>query len=107
MRIALIGRRFDPAGGGTERDLIVTARLLAAAGHTVTIYAAEIRGETADCAVQLIRAPGVGRSMRLMSFAARAAPAARRDGAELVLSFARVVGADILRSGGSAHSSYV
>jgi len=107
MRIALIGRRFDPAGGGTERDLIVTARLLAAAGHEVTIYAAELRGAIADCAVRRIRAPGVGRTMRLLSFAARAAPAARRDDAGLVLSFARIVGADILRSGGSAHASYV
>ena len=25
MRIALLTRRFDSAGGGTERDLIVTA----------------------------------------------------------------------------------
>src|SRR6516164_5425535 len=106
MRIALIGRRFDPAGGGTERDLIVTARLLSAAGHDVTIYAGEIRGKVADCVVRLVRAPGIGRTMRLLSFAARATPAARRDGADLVLSFARVVGADILRSGGSAHSSY-
>ena len=32
--------------------------------------------------------------------------AARLDGAEVVLSFARVIGADILRSGGGAHASY-
>jgi UDP-glucose:(heptosyl)LPS alpha-1,3-glucosyltransferase len=32
---------------------------------------------------------------------------ARRDGAELVMSFARVVNADILRAGGAAHVSYV
>ena len=34
MRIALITRRFDPAGGGTERDLTITARLLSRAGHS-------------------------------------------------------------------------
>ena len=44
MRVALIARRFDPAGGGTERDLIVTAQCLAAAGHDLTIYTAEARG---------------------------------------------------------------
>ena len=44
MRIALIARRFDPAGGGTERDLIVTAQCLADAGHDITVYTAEARG---------------------------------------------------------------
>jgi len=107
MRIALIGRRFDPSGGGTERDLIITARLLSAAGHVVTIYASEVRGAATDFAVRRIRSPGIGRTLRLLSFAARAAPTARRDDAGLVLSFARIVGADILRSGGSAHASYV
>jgi hypothetical protein len=38
MRVALIARRFDPAGGGTERDLIVTAQCLVEAGHEVTVY---------------------------------------------------------------------
>jgi UDP-glucose:(heptosyl)LPS alpha-1,3-glucosyltransferase len=42
-----------------------------------------------------------------MRFAWEAPAQARRDGAELVLSFARTVGADILRSGGGAHSAYL
>jgi UDP-glucose:(heptosyl)LPS alpha-1,3-glucosyltransferase len=42
-----------------------------------------------------------------MRFAWMAPAQARRDGAELVLSFARAVGADILRSGGGAHSAYL
>jgi UDP-glucose:(heptosyl)LPS alpha-1,3-glucosyltransferase len=107
MRIALVGRRFDPAGGGTERDLIVTARLLTAASHIVTIYAAESRGTETDLPVRRIRAPGISRTLRLLSFAARAGTVARRDDADLVLSFARIAQADILRSGGSAHSSFV
>jgi UDP-glucose:(heptosyl)LPS alpha-1,3-glucosyltransferase len=45
--------------------------------------------------------------MKLLSFAARAADSARRGGSDLVLSFARVLDADLLRSGGSAHASYV
>src|SRR5260221_14371091 len=104
MRIALVGRRFDPAGGGTERDLIVTAQLLAAAGHDVRIYAAEIRGMSAGLDVRPIPNPGVGRALKLMRFAARAAGIARADGTDLVLSFARIFRADILRSGGSAHA---
>ncbi|HLW72076.1 MAG TPA: glycosyltransferase family 4 protein [Candidatus Binataceae bacterium] len=107
MRIALIARRFDPAGGGTERDLIATARALRTAGYDVTIYAAEIRGQTSEFAVRQVRSLGIGRTLRLLSFAARAAAEARRDGASLVFSFARIANADILRSGGSAHSIYI
>jgi UDP-glucose:(heptosyl)LPS alpha-1,3-glucosyltransferase len=107
MRIALITRRFDPRGGGTERDLTVTAEALRQAGHEVRIYAAEIRDQPHDLPAQLIRTYGAGRAMKLLSFALRAAPVARRDRAELVLSFARICEADILRSGGSAHASYI
>ena len=39
MRISLLTRRFDPHGGGTERDLIVTRNAFATAGHEVTIFA--------------------------------------------------------------------
>jgi UDP-glucose:(heptosyl)LPS alpha-1,3-glucosyltransferase len=107
MRIALIGRRFDPTGGGTERDLIVTGDGLAAAGHAVTYYTAEIRGQVCNPTVHRVPVTGIGRTLRLLTFATRAARIARNDGAEIVLSFARTLGADILRSGGSAHSSYV
>jgi UDP-glucose:(heptosyl)LPS alpha-1,3-glucosyltransferase len=107
MRIGLIARRFDPAGGGTERDLIVTARILAEAGHEVGVFAAEIRGEFAGLRVIPVATPGLGRTFQLLTFATRAADMARRGGAEIVLSFARILDADILRSGGSAHRSYV
>ncbi|HEV2171752.1 MAG TPA: hypothetical protein VGR40_12430, partial [Candidatus Binatus sp.] len=108
MRIALLTRRFDSVGGGTERDLIVTAKCLRAAGHEISIFADEIRGATGDWNVRRVGAgPRLGRTLSLMRFALTAAPAARRSGAELVLSFARCVGADVMRSGGGAHASYV
>ncbi len=107
MRIALITRRFDPAGGGTERDLAITARILAQAGRRVTIYANEIRATTAEWPLRRVAAPRLGRALALLWFACAAGAAARRDGADIVLSFARIVDADILRSGGGAHSSYV
>ncbi|MFZ0678727.1 glycosyltransferase family 4 protein [Candidatus Binatus sp.] len=108
MRIALLTRRFDSAGGGTERDLIVTAECLRAAGHQVTIFADEIRGATGDWDVRRVGAgPRLGRTLSLLRFGWTAAPAARRTGADLVLSFARCVGADVMRSGGGAHASYV
>jgi len=107
MRIALIARRFDPAGGGTERDLIVTAQCLAEAGHDITVYTAEARGPANRWRVIQIGSRWPRGPLRLMRFAWEAPAQARRDGAELVLSFARAVGADILRSGGGAHSAYL
>jgi UDP-glucose:(heptosyl)LPS alpha-1,3-glucosyltransferase len=108
MRIALLTRRFDDAGGGTERDLIVTAHCLRAAGHQVTIFAGEIRGATGDWDVRRVgTGPSLGRALSLLRFAWTAAPAARRAGSDLVLSFARCVGADVMRSGGGAHTSYL
>ena len=103
MRIALLTRRFDSAGGGTERDLIVTAQGLREAGHQVTIFADEIRGETGGWEVRRVGAgPRLGRALSLLRFAWTAAPAARRAGTDMVLSFARCVGADVIRSGGGA-----
>jgi UDP-glucose:(heptosyl)LPS alpha-1,3-glucosyltransferase len=107
MRIGLITRRFDPNGGGTERDLLMTARILDAAGHSLTIYAAEVRAPSSEFSVCCVSTPPLGRALRLVAFSAKAADTARRDGADIVLSFARVANADILRSGGGAHSSYV
>ena len=107
MRIALVTRRFDPAGGGTERDLTITARFLSQAGHRVTIYAAEVRATSDEWPLRQISAPRLGRALRLLWFARAAGATARREGADLVLSFARIVDADILRSGGGAHSSYL
>jgi UDP-glucose:(heptosyl)LPS alpha-1,3-glucosyltransferase len=108
MRIALLTRRFDSAGGGTERDLIVTANCLRAAGHQVTIFADEIRGATGTFNVRRVGGRlRLGRALSLIRFAWTAAPAARRAGADLVLSFARCVGADVMRSGGGAHASYL
>jgi UDP-glucose:(heptosyl)LPS alpha-1,3-glucosyltransferase len=107
MRIAPISRRFDAAGGGTERDLLLTARILGAAGHQVTIYADEVRSGSDGIAVRHVAALPFGRALRLISFALRVARIARREGAELVVSFARVLNADVVRAGGGAHSSYV
>jgi UDP-glucose:(heptosyl)LPS alpha-1,3-glucosyltransferase len=108
MRIALLTRRFDSTGGGTERDLVVTAKCLRAAGHQVTIFADEVRGATGDWEVRRVGArPRLGRALSILRFASVAAPAARRQGADLVLSFARCVGADVIRSGGGAHASYI
>jgi UDP-glucose:(heptosyl)LPS alpha-1,3-glucosyltransferase len=107
MRIALLTRRFDPAGGGTERDLMVTAECLRRAGHELTIYAGEVRGPASDLIVREIGGARLPRALALARFGFGAPGAARRAGADLVLSFARVADADVMRSGGGAHISYL
>ncbi|HTW87765.1 MAG TPA: glycosyltransferase family 4 protein [Candidatus Binataceae bacterium] len=107
MRIALITRRFDPAGGGTERDLMVTAQYLRDAGYEVVIYADEVRAETSSWTVHNVPNRVPGRALRIWRFAQTAPAQARREGADLVVSFARTIGADVMRSGGGAHVSYV
>jgi UDP-glucose:(heptosyl)LPS alpha-1,3-glucosyltransferase len=107
MRVALITRRFDPSGGGTERDLTVTAQYLREAGYQVVIYADEVRAEASSWAVHAVPTHAPGRALRLWRFANAASAQARRDGADLVVSFARAIGADVMRSGGGAHISYV
>ena len=106
MRIALLTRRFDPTGGGTERDLMVTADCLRRGGYDVATYADDIRGGPQPGVYRVGRAP-LPRTLAFLRFAFAAAPMARRFGAHLVLSFARVANADVLRSGGSAHLSYL
>jgi UDP-glucose:(heptosyl)LPS alpha-1,3-glucosyltransferase len=107
MRIALISRRFDAAGGGTERDLLITAQLLAGAGHQVTIYAAEVRRQYPGINVRSIVIPPFSRALGLLFFGLTAAAFARKEGTDLVVSFARAINADIVRSGGGAHQSYM
>jgi UDP-glucose:(heptosyl)LPS alpha-1,3-glucosyltransferase len=107
MRIALIARRFDPSGGGTERDLIVTAQYLREAGHELIIYADEVRAAAPSWTVRAVSTRARGRALRVWRFASAAPAQARREGAELVVSFARAIGADVMRSGGGAHISYV
>jgi UDP-glucose:(heptosyl)LPS alpha-1,3-glucosyltransferase len=107
MRISLITRRFDPHGGGTERDLIITAECLRSAGHEVAIFAGELRGASEDLRVRQVGGIALGRTAGLLSFAYGAPAAARRGGADLIISFARTIGTDVMRSGGSAHVSYL
>jgi UDP-glucose:(heptosyl)LPS alpha-1,3-glucosyltransferase len=107
MRIALLARRFDPKGGGTERDLILTAECLRRGGHQVAVYADQIRAETTALTVHRVGTVPLPRTLAFIRFAVAAAPLARRHGTDLVLSFARVTSADVLRSGGSAHVSYL
>jgi UDP-glucose:(heptosyl)LPS alpha-1,3-glucosyltransferase len=109
MRIGLLARRFDPAGGGTERDLIAAAEFLAASGHQLHIYAAR-RTSAHWRGIEVSRLPVAtlgSRTLQVLGFGLLAARAARAGGAELTLSFGRAIGADVIRCEGGAHRSYL
>jgi len=107
VHVALLTRRYDRSGGGTERDLVITADCLERAGHRVTIFAAEVRGDRDQKKLRFVKTPPIGRALKLWRFAHLAPGMARREGADLIVSFARTIGADVMRSGGGAHASYV
>jgi UDP-glucose:(heptosyl)LPS alpha-1,3-glucosyltransferase len=107
VHVGLLTRRFDRSGGGTERDLVITADWLERAGHRVTIFAAEVRGDRDQKNVRVVMMPPIGRALKLWRFAHLGPAMARREGADVVVSFARTIGADVMRSGGGAHASYL
>ncbi|HZY60699.1 MAG TPA: glycosyltransferase family 4 protein [Candidatus Binataceae bacterium] len=108
MRIALLVRRFDPSGGGTERDMASAADCLSGAGHEVRIYAA--RGHSLSWHGKPVhRLPFLAfpRSLQVMGFGLLAARIARRAGADLTISFGRTADSDLIRCEGGAHISYL
>jgi len=108
MRIGMLVRRFDPAGGGTERDFASSARCLSRVGHEVRIYAARAHAESwQDMTVRRLPVPVFPRSLQVLGFGLLADRFARRDGAELTISFGRTVDSDLIRCEGGAHAAYL
>jgi UDP-glucose:(heptosyl)LPS alpha-1,3-glucosyltransferase len=108
MRIAMLVRRFDPAGGGTERDFAAAARGLADGGHEVRIYAARTRVRAwRGMAVRALPVAWFPRSLEVAGFGLLAARFARRERAELTISFGRTIDSDLIRCEGGAHAAYL
>ena len=107
MNLAFLTKRYDTLGG-TERDLYELTRRLAARGHEIHIYCCEQRREP-EGGVQLhdVPVPGVGRVAALWGLARRGPRMAAEAGHDLVIAYARVLEQDIIRCGGSTHTSYL
>jgi UDP-glucose:(heptosyl)LPS alpha-1,3-glucosyltransferase len=107
MNLAFISKRWDSMGG-TERDLYELARRLAARGHAVHVYCLRVRQPPVD-GVHLHRLPihGPGRLAHAWSLAAGGPAAAFRGGHDLVIAYARVLRADVIRCGGGTHRRYL
>ena len=108
MRVALIARRFDPAG---RWDRARPHRHCAMSCRSRTRHNRLYLGGARHVAAvrPWFRSARDGRIRALANDALcmGGAGAGTARGRGLVLSFARAVGADILRSGGGAHSAYL
>jgi UDP-glucose:(heptosyl)LPS alpha-1,3-glucosyltransferase len=77
------------------------------AGHQITIFANEVRASSDEFKVNRLLANTPSRAFDLLRFAYLGPALVRRTGVDLIVSFARAVNCDVLRSGGGVHSTYV
>lgn len=108
MRLAFVYRRLAREGG-TEGDLYRTSEALAARGHDVHLFCADLRTPPPVAVsvhpVPLLRA---GRLARLLSFAWAAPRAVARAGSwDVVVGFGRTPNQDLARCGGGTHREYL
>jgi UDP-glucose:(heptosyl)LPS alpha-1,3-glucosyltransferase len=100
MKIALAHKRFE-LRGGTERVLYRTAEGLRDRGHEVHLFCHQFPVPP-PLGVWAHKVPGVSRprSLRALTFALSAPKAIAKHGCDVVLSFDRILGQDLFRSGG-------
>ncbi len=110
MKIALIRQRVT-AIGGAETTLGYLVRGLAAAGHDVTVYGTEGRGQA-----QAALPPGVnyvpvpvwgGKTLRLLSFAFNCRRLFHPAGDRVAFSLERVPGCQVYRAGDGCHREWL
>ena len=108
MRVAIVFKRFADTGG-SERQVALLARQLAARGDDVHVFCASVRsalpaGVTAHVMPRLVP----GRTLGLLAFSAWARRAvARHEPFDVRHAFGRTVGQDVYRLGGGCHRTYL
>jgi len=107
VRIALAHKRLD-LRGGTERDLYRTAEGLRDLGYEIHIFCSEfeVAPPTGTFAHHVPVVP-LGRSARLWSFALFAPAIITKYRCDLVVSFGRMLQADVVRCGGGSHRGFL
>ncbi len=107
LAIAVLGRRYETAGG-TERNLFELTRRLAGFGHSVHVYCLSVNCPPAPgVCVQRLPWAGFGRTAHLWNLAMRGPALAYRGKPDVVISFARALRQDIVRNGGGTHPQYL
>lgn len=102
LNLAIVGDRYDPAGGGAERSTLQTANALAHRGHAVTLLAGS--GEpgqlSANLQVQTYRAGRSSSAARLRGFANWARAKLDAGGFDASLSTTPAVAATVVQPRG-------
>jgi len=107
VRIALVHKRLD-LKGGTERDLYRTAEGLRDLGHEVHLFCSEYGVPTPkDTMGHRIPVLPFGRTARLWSGALFPSKIIQKYKCDVVVSFGRMIGADIVRCGGGTHKGFL
>lgn len=112
MKVALVFKRLADSGG-SERQVSMLARQLAARGDEVHVFCASVRCSVpAGVQVHVMPRLPLGRTLGLLAFSAwaRRAIAAHEAAAgafDVRHAFGRTAGQDVYRLGGGCHRSYL
>lgn len=107
MKIALAHKRLD-LKGGTEKDFYRTAEGLRDLGHEIHLFCSEFGVEPPrDTVAHRVPVLPLGRTARLWSFALLAPGIIGKLRCEVLVSFGRMLRADIVRSGGGSHRGFL
>ncbi len=107
MRIGLANKRLD-LGGGNERIFYHTAEGLRDLGHEVHLFCSDFRvPPPMGTLAHKVPSIHLGRTAQLLSFAHFCPKVIRPHNCDVVLSFARMVCQDILRSSGGSHRVFL
>ncbi len=112
MKVALVFKRFADTGG-SERQVALLARQLAARGDQVHVFCAALRtGVPAGVEAHVMPRLPLGRTLGLLAFSRWARRAvARHEAAQGAFdvrhAFGRTAGQDVYRLGGGCHRTYL
>jgi UDP-glucose:(heptosyl)LPS alpha-1,3-glucosyltransferase len=103
IRFATAIRDFSRKKGGAERYLVDLCKRMAAEDFEVHVYAERWDEEEEGVHCHLVRTISFPKSLRLLSFAARATRAIREGRYDVTLGVGNTLGADVLQPHGGVH----
>jgi UDP-glucose:(heptosyl)LPS alpha-1,3-glucosyltransferase len=106
VKVGVLRRRWTPGGGG-ERFVQRFVEALGRAGHEPHLFCEAWAEAPPGVVVHRVPSLGPGAAVQALAFAHRAPRMARQAGMELVHSFERALGADLVRAGEGCHRQWL
>ncbi len=107
LRIAYVIDRFGTDIGGGEAYLSALAAEMTKAGHEVKVFAREASSCEAPFPVEVIGSALPGKSLRMLSFALKAARRTREDGFDIVHGTGKCLGANVFNPHGGVEKAWL